>query len=660
MSILHLEGATFETFVVGPSNAAAAAAARAAAEQPGSGPNPLVLVGPPGVGKTHLLSAVTTAIRAGDSGVEVFQETAASLMERARGLAGGLTPLHECGLLVLDELELLAGHPELEGVLLELLLGRIPFGRPVLLASALPLEDLGRAGTEIAELLGEGRAVVVEPPDAGTRLAILRLRSAELTPALSDEVLAAVSRLPIGSVRELLAAIQRLVAFQSVSPVPLDPAQARLLVTGRADAGADPAPTATPATPLHPAPPQSLPPAPGNLEVLDDEFGSFLTEVVASVSHQVDRWRARVGEAILRHGGEGFRTRRLEALLEQEMPAQPTEVIERFEAEVQRLRELEAAAASLDPELAGTDLFRDPDRLEDAEAALARARLRHDPLPGPSPELQLDRFGEGPGNRRALLAVRSVIEAPGSRDNPLVVVGASGTGKTHLLHALGNRLATTSGPVACVAAPAFAGEITRLLESGGLANWRSRYRHASVFILDDLQLLAGLGEAQEEFLVLLAHLLAHGRQVVVSASAAPAALPGIDPRLLSRLEAGLVVELPRPDREIRLLVVKQMLAGLSAAGDTALADALANRPADSVRSLQGAVRRVLSAAEAEGVAPSPALVREVLDRGDSSARAPGVATMTGVPPVAFRVGLGPEKMVTVWPRLGDRLWEELD
>ncbi len=655
MSILDLEGATFETFVEGPSNHAAAAAAREVAEHPtGSGAS-LVLVGPPGVGKTHLLSALTAAVRAGDSGCEVIQEAAAGLLDRARGLAGGLAPLHECGLLVLDDVDQMAGHPELEGVLLELLLGRLPFGRPIVLASAQPLDALGRVGAEITEQLGERPVTRLAPPDDGTRLAILRRRAADLQPGLPDEVLATVARLPIGSVRELLAAIQRLVAFQSVSPTPLDPGQARLLVTGRASAPGDP--VASPATgPSDPAPR----PDPEPLAVADDEFGSFLTEVVASVSHQVDRWRAQVGEAILRHGGEGFRTRRLEALLEQEMPAQPAEVVERFEQEVRRLRDLEAAAASLDPQLAGSDLFRDPDQMEAAEAALARARLRNDPLPAPSPALRLDRFGEGPGNRRAVQAVRGILEAPGTRDNPLVIVGASGTGKTHLLHAIGNQLAALGGPVACVAAPAFAGEVSRLLQSGGLATWRSRYRQASALLLDDLHLLAGHAEAQEELLVLQAHLLAHHRLVVVTANAAPAALAGVEPRLLSRLEAGLVVELPRPDREIRLQVVKQLLAGSPAAGDSALADWLASRPADSIRAVQGAVHRVLRAAESEGVAPSPALATEVLDRSPLPARAPAPGSAAALPAAVFRGGLGPEKMVTVWPRLGDRLIEELD
>lgn len=655
MNLSSLEGATFESFAEGPSNAAAAHAARAMAAGAGQATGSLLLVGPPGVGKTHLLAAIAAAVRTADPALTVVREVTPGLRARAQGVGEGLEPLHECGLLLLDDLEQVGADPDLEAMALDLLIGRIPLGRPVVLASNQPLEALGRIGAELTDLLGAGRVVQLSPPDPGTRLAILRHRSAELTPGLSDEVLAAVSRLPISSVRELLAGIQRLVAFQSVSPVPLDPGQARLLLTGRADPEpGEPSPAASERT----ASEAADPPAPGPLSVADDEFGSFLTEVVASVSHQVDRWRAQVGEAILRYGGEGFRTRRLEGLLEAEMPARPTEVLAEFERDVARLRELESAAASLVPDLASSPAFRDPDRVGDAESALAQARLHHDPLPGPSAEFVLEWFGEGPGNRLALQAVRGVIQAPGARDNPLVIIGANGTGKTHLLHAIGNRLGGGEGPVACLTAAAFAGEAERLLESGGIANWRSRTRHVAALLLDDLHLLAGHPEAQEEFLVLLAHLLAHGRQVVVTLPAPPAAISGIDPRLLSRLEAGLVVELPRPDREIRLVVVKQLLAGTAAAGDAALADWLANRPADSVRAVQGAVYRVLSAAEAEGIAATPALAREVLERRETAVRAESVPAARGG--AVHRAGLGPEKMVTTWPRIGDRLIEELD
>jgi len=650
-----LDHGTFPEFVEGPANRQALAAARQVAERLGGTANPLVVVGRAGLGKSHLLSAIAARCRERLPDCHIESETVAGLEERGRGARGGILPLHECDLLLVDDLEVAAQRPDLVPLVLELVLGRVPFDRQVVLASSQPPADLG---ADLARSLGSGLVVHLAAPDPGTRLAILRRRAADLRPALPDEVLTAVASLPLASVRELLAALQRLVAFQAVSPVPLDPDQARILVGGPEAAAEAAPPEEGPADPGEPA---AVSPAP--LVVAEDEFGSFLSEVAASVAHQVDRWRSQVGEAILRHGGEGYRTQRLEQMLEGEMPAGATEALARFELDIRRLREMEAEAAALVPELAGVPAFRDPDQLDQAEALLAQARTRRDPLPAPSPDYRLEWFGEGAGNREAVQAARRVAQSPGGRDNPLVIVGASGTGKTHLLHGIGHALAgRVEGPVACLGAQAFLAEAALVEPGGGLGDWRSRYQYAASILLDDFHLLAGQPRAQAEWLDLLTRLVESGRQVVVTSAVPIQDLSGMDPRLLSRLEGGLVVQLPRPDRDVRLVVAKAMLVGTPVEGDAALVDWLAARPADSARAVQGAVRRVLSAAEAQGVLPSPALAREVLDlrepgRGES--RRSGGHLGAGVTGPVHGAARSPEKMVTEWPRLADRLIEEL-
>lgn len=648
--------ATFASFVEGPPNRLAATAARHAVEHPGRDANPLVVVAPAGLGKTHLLAAMSEAARRAVPPVTVESETVAGLAERMHGERGGMLPLHECSLLLLDQAEVLIERHDLIPLLQDLFDSRLPFGRQVVVATAVPPAEWGSEA--LARAVADGMIAEISPPDPGTRLAILRQRVAALPPGLPDEILTAVAALPFASVRELLAALQRVVAFQAVSPVPLDPEQARVLVGGEAAL-----------TPELPAPrdssePTELSTSAGPLAVADDEFGSFLSEVVAGVNQQLDRWRSQIGEAVLRFGGEGYRTQRLEALLDQEVLADPSEAIARFEREVTVLRALEAEASAMAPELAAAPPLRDPDRLAEAEALLAQARLRRDPLPAPAPQFQLERFGVGPGNRLAVQAARVVIAEPGRKYNPLVVIGASGTGKTHLVHAIGNALTEQEiGPVACLGAAGFATEAEVAQSPAGRAEWRARYQYAGALLLDDVHLLAGRAGAQEELLQLLMRYLEDGRQVVVASVEPLAALRDIEPRLLTRLEAGVTVDLPRPDREVRLLVVKQLLSATAAEGDAALADWLAARPADSVRAVQGAVRRVLSAAEAQAVAPSPALAREVLERsepvrqvaGRSGAhRTPG---MPGPPPSAVRSS---EKMVQEWPRLAERLLEEFE
>ncbi len=214
-------------------------------------------------------------------------------------------------------------------------------------------------------------------------------------------MLDAVAAVGIDNVRELLGALNRLIAFQSVSDAPLTAAQARELVGGgRGRDGKQGGEAAASSA--------SAPSSPSRSR----EFDDFLSEITATVTQQVDAWRAKVGAAILRWEGEGFRTGRLEALLEREMITDPEAVIRAFEADVERLAEMQAEAASLAPDLAGSPVFKDPGDMAAAEAELRRTREGSHPPPAPSPLWKLDELVESEGNRMPLEAARSVCAAP--------------------------------------------------------------------------------------------------------------------------------------------------------------------------------------------------------------------------------------------------------
>ena len=296
-------------------------------------------------------------------------------------------------------------------------------------------------------------------PDYETRVAILRRKAEERRATFAEGVLEAVAGLDIDNVRELLGALNRLIAFQAVSETPLTPEQARLLVGGEAGDGAGaPAAEAPPKgdrdTPAMPRPAAALAAATSGAgasagataaataaaPAAASEFDDFLSEIAATVAQQVDAWRTRVSAAMLRWQGEGFRTAQLEALLEQEMVNDPERALREFEEDIQRLQTLQAEAAALAPELAGSAAFRDPANLAAAEEALRQAREEGPPPPAPSPLWRLDGFVETPANRVVLEAARAVAASPGDKYNPLVLVGAAAVGKTHLLHAIGNAL----------------------------------------------------------------------------------------------------------------------------------------------------------------------------------------------------------------------------
>ena len=145
----------------------------------------------------------------------------------------------------------------------------------------------------------------------------------------------------------------------------------------------------------------------------------------------------------------------------------------------------------------------------------------------------------------ALQAARAVAGEPANRYNPLVIVGASGVGKTHLLHALGNALArAVKGPVACLSAHEFTGELIEAIDRDAVPAWRARYRGAAAFLLDDVHLVAEKDRTQDELFVLFNFLIESGRQMVFTSALPLAEMKAVEGRLRTRLEGGLVVDLP--------------------------------------------------------------------------------------------------------------------
>jgi chromosomal replication initiator protein len=651
----------FDTLVVGAANRLAFTAAKAVAESPGTVYNPLFIYARPGLGKTHLLMGIGHAARVINVGLCVEYLTLDEFVESFHAaIAAGQGDayrrrFHDVDLLLVDDVQFLTHRREMQSELLRLTDTLQSANRQIVLTSDRPPAEIEALDERLIRRFAGGLVIDVSAPDYETRVAILRRKADERRAKFGEGVLEAVASLAIDNVRELLGALNRLVAFQAVSERPLLPAQARALAGGeevgdRPDKKGKTQPKAA-----------AIPAAAGSSSQSSsgDEFSDFLSEVSATVSQQVDSWRAKVAAAILRWEGEGFRTTRIESLLQQEMTVDPEEALRQFAADVARLQALHAEAMELAPDLAGSTAFRDPDDIVGAEALTQRARQGAHPPPAPSPLWKLEDLVEAPSNRMALQAARAVVAEPASRYNPLVIVGGSGVGKTHLLHALGNALATKSkAAVACLGAHEFTSELIEAIDRDAIAPWRARYRSAGAFLLDDVHLVAEKDRTQDELFVLFNFLIESGRQMIFSSGVPLSELTGVEPRLRTRLEGGLVVDLPAPDREMRQQVLQRALKVKSGTLDTDLVDYLGSRPADSVRALQGLLQRVLNAAESKGVAPTAALAREVLEAPAPKPprRSTGVRTSGIVAPASG--ARSREKIVWDWPDVGDRIVEE--
>jgi chromosomal replication initiator protein DnaA len=635
----------FDTLVVGAANRLAFTAAKAVAESPGTVYNPLFVYARPGLGKTHLLMGIGHAARAINPSLSVEYLTLDEFVESFHAaIAAGQGEAYrrrfiDVDLLLVDDVQFLTHRREMQAELLRLTDALQSANRQIVLTSDRPPSEIEALDERLIRRFAGGLVIDVSAPDYETRVAILRRKAEERRATFVGGVLEAVASLAIDNVRELLGALNRLVAFQAVSDMPLQPAQARAL------AGGDEVTEAPVRT--------------DRREGAGDEFGDFLSEVSATVAQQVDSWRTKVAAAILRWEGEGFRTARIESLLQQEMTVDPEEVLRKFAADVSRLQALHAEAAELAPDLAGSSAFRDPDDIATAEAITQRARQGAHPPPAPSPLWKLDDLVEAAGNRMALQAARVVVAEPAARYNPLVIVGASGVGKTHLLHALGNALAgSVKGPVACLSAHEFTSELIEAINRDAVAAWRARYRSAAAFLLDDVHLVADTDRTQDELFVLFNYLIEAGRQMIFTSAMPLSDLVRVEARLRTRLEGGLVVDLPAPDREIRHRVLERLLQGKAGTPDTELMDYLGSRPAESVRALHGLLQRVLNAAESQGLAPTVALAREVLEApAPKPPRRPAGSRSSGI--VAPASGArSREKIVWDWPDVGDRIVEE--
>jgi len=179
---------------------------------------------------------------------------------------------------------------------------------------------------------------------------------------------------------------------------------------------------------------------------------------------------------------------------------------------------------------------------------------------GLSPEFQLDRFAIGQCNRFAHATATAVAADPGNVYNPLVIMGESGCGKTHLLQGICAALSQKNPDCTFIHAPCgkFVREVIEHAETDTLRSLQNAYRNADVVAIDDVDELTGRRRSQEEFFHILEHRLQSQRQVVVSLKRIPAPDGDFEARLISRFNAGLSVTLESPCLDTRTGIIREL------------------------------------------------------------------------------------------------------
>jgi chromosomal replication initiator protein len=257
--------------------------------------------------------------------------------------------------------------------------------------------------------------------------------------------------------------------------------------------------------------------------------------------------------------------------------------------------------------------------VDEAWAPLETASLQaNSPTLEPStlnPKYTFGQFVIGDGNRLAHAAALAVAEMPAHAYNPLFIYGAPGLGKTHLLQAIGNYVQVYGNGLRVQYATVedFTSDFVRSLRAGDTAAFRDRFRGADVLLIDDVQFLADKLKTKEEFFHTFNALYETGRQLVLTSDRAPADHDEFEARLRERFASGLVADLQAPELSVRLAILRKRarLDSLNHVEDETLAE-IASRASASVRSLEGALIRVVAYASLKGEEPSPGLARHVL------------------------------------------------
>lgn len=225
------------------------------------------------------------------------------------------------------------------------------------------------------------------------------------------------------------------------------------------------------------------------------------------------------------------------------------------------------------------------------------ARLTHDPASQISPHYKFQNFVEGSSNQFAKAAAVAVAEAPGKTSfNPLVVYGGVGLGKTHLIQAIGN-LSLDNAMVTralYVSSERFTNEFINSIQNNKTTEFSSIYRNVDLLIVDDIQFFMNKERTQEEFFHTFNALYQKGKQIVLSSDRPPKEIVGIEDRLLSRCQWGLVVDIQPPDLETRIAILQRKAEenGIDLPGD--VIQLIAHNITSNIRELEGSLIRLLA------------------------------------------------------------------
>ena len=213
-----------------------------------------------------------------------------------------------------------------------------------------------------------------------------------------------------------------------------------------------------------------------------------------------------------------------------------------------------------------------------------------------NPQFSFENFVVGPSNRFAHGAAMAVTKHPGDVYNPLFIYGPPGVGKTHLLYAIANsiRRGNPNANIVYIKGDQFTNELIAAIQSGKNIEFRNKYREADLFLIDDVQFIAGKESTQEEFFHTFNKLYEEHKQIVMTSDRKPSDLLTLEDRLKTRFEWGLLADIQPPDYETRMAIIKNNAKKMGLNLEDDVLNYIAINITNNVRQIEGTVKKIMA------------------------------------------------------------------